>query len=1286
MKSMQKLGIDIGTSTIKIVLQGTSELVTLQQKHYGSVQSVLYQMLLQTANHIEKETVEVAVTGQGARQIQWLVPQLHLVEEIPAITNGVKWLVPEAASIIEIGCQNARYITGLNAAVPQFAMNEHCAGGTGSFFEAQMSRLGLDMSRYSEIVTQAKSIPNMSGRCAVFAKSDMIHRQQEQVPAADILLGLCYAMVRNFRAVIMGRLPVEKPIVFCGGVAENKGVIFALKDVLKLSDEELIVPVHYRYAAAIGAALSGQEMIFHDLLQQLQHIGTSDIDNIKRLPQLPFEAQAVMEAKQWPEQLPEDGCYLGIDIGSTSTNLVLVGTDDTLLGYQYLRTGGDPLQAVETGIAALKQRYGMKLPILAIGVTGSGRERIGKMIQADIVRDEITSQAKAAASVSPGADTVFEIGGQDSKYIALKNRCVEQFQMNKICAAGTGAFIEEQAARMKIAITEFGPLALTAEKPVDLGDRCTVFIESAIASAIVQGARQEEIAAGLCYSIVQNYLNKVVGNRPVGEHIVLQGGIAYNPGIVAAFRHRYGERLHISPVFAVSGAFGVALLAAEAASARQAFRTVEISRNHETIVGNQNAMKEKNLLLKEYNSDREVGKKTVGIPYALMIHKFFPMANAFFKELGFNVLLSSASNKATIARAQELASSETCYPVKLIYGHVQELVEQNVDYIFMPSVRTLKHETSKVENNYGCVYMQTAPKLVYDAMHLQGKGIILLNPAFDLDFGQQAMAMSMVALGESMGFSKPKCMKALMAGAMAVRKHSAAVEAQGKQMLEQLNADDKVLVIVTRNYGIGDPVLNMGIPQLLRERGYKVLTLSHLPAHDLDLSADHPDLCWPFGQHILSGAKIIKNHPNLYAVYLTNHGCGPDTMLSHLFREEMGDKPYLHIEVDEHFSHVGVITRIEAFLNSLEQRKTEQLPADFRLKQVGVTPIHIYSRPQPNKPILIPELGSYSELIADYFNAQQRKTAIISSGNAEMQLGITETYSKEYAVFTLLLGTALQAAKSFRDAQILIPHTEGAEADNQYARVIDAVLREHNNNLAVYSPCMEQIPQTAGDIELLFRALLAGDMYYIAPASMRENYLFTTIPAMQDLIAAAQQLQQSTVSEEPYLSVVGDPVCMYSIAAPILNQLEREGYRLRRMPLAEYMLFLWKQCCKGKKQKQMLQQCQECLLQISKILGPCSPYHEALMTEVCSDEQMKRFAGGNGTYRFMKILQEKDAASGILSIAPQYENTELILGMQPQFQNMPLYHLEIGNRWENSDWMRLHSFLYYTKPDDTISL
>ena len=1286
---MNGIGLDCGNTTVKLVLLSpTGELLWSKiAAHRGSA--------IPAARRLLGELLQwdsgvcgcpVVLTGSAGERLLEICPGLSNLGDIPAIHRGVILLAPEARSVIEIGSQSARFLTGFGSELPpQFAVNEHCAGGTGSFFEDQMSRLGLRIEDYSNLVAQAESIPRLSGRCAVFAKTDIIHRQQEGIPTPDILLGLCYAMVRNYKAVIVRSLPVERPVALCGGVAQNAGVVQAVKAVFGLEEEDLIIPDPFLHAAAVGAALAAQEAetcSMGELLASLCGQPAAAGRLVRRSP-LSQPAGVSLTDPASSGVIPLEGCALGIDVGSTSTDLVLMDPDGGLIDFQYLRTAGDPEGAVRRGLEHLRERFG-ELPLLAVGVTGSGRERIGRLIGADAVRDEITAQARAAVHWVPDADTVFEIGGQDSKYISLQGGQVADFQMNKICAAGTGSFVEEQAARMGIPLEEFGPLALTAQAPVELGERCTVFIETAIQSALAQGASQAEVAAGLCQSIVRNYLHKVVGSKLVGRRIVLQGGVAYNPGIVAAFRQEFGDRLTVSPCFSISGAFGVALLALETAEGPSRFHgftgqgeespalSPEVQRN---IAFYQRGPQ---LLLEGYDPAPVPRRKTVGVPFALMIHKFFPMANAFFRHLGYNVLLSPPTNEEIIRLSQQTAQAETCYPVKLIHGHMAWLAEQGVDYIFLPSIHTMKHETSRVEHNYGCVYMQTAPRLAARALRLEERGITLLNPVFDLDFGQEAMASAMLGLGKQLGIPKVRCLPALMSGAQAVRRHTAAVEKQGRDLLASLGPEDKVLVLITRNYGLSDPVLNMGIPRLLLERGYKVLTLSHLPAHDLDLSADHPNLYWPFGQHILSGAKLVAHHPNLYAVYLTNHGCGPDTTLSYLFRQEMGEKPYLHIEVDEHFSPVGVITRIEAFLQSLESRPVRPLPEGFRLTAVPSHPTAVVAAPDRTRgPLYVPDLPPFTPYLLDYFRHTRGVEArAMPLGGHSLALGRAETSSKEYLPFPALLGGILDIVH--REAgpfQALLPATQGAEADGQYPWAAEAVLRRRGlERVTLAAPVLERLPETALDPDLLLRAILTGDVLLCAPPDRRMELEPAHIPTWEELETLAQGIGALLPSGRA-LAAVGEPFTLFALHDGVLDTLEQEHWQLLRAPLGEYLWFLWRDAgsaLAGLWAKRMAS--------LGPLLGArnsFSPDLEALREE--ADRLLPGFAGANGRYRIAKALELGRRSSGVLTLAPRYENTAALLDMTGALEGIPHFHLAMDNDWDEGAWSRLNSFLYYLK-------
>ncbi len=1240
------VGIDAGASSVKVVAVAVAAgsespaassggagkkrvplelLWSRREPHRGDPAGAAHGLLARMAAELGLDgCVGVCATGSAASAIAVAVgaESFPVLEDVPAIAGGMAALAPHARSVIAVGGQNACYIHGVGAGeVPQFAMNESCASGTGAFFEDQMTRLGLSIEDYSDLVSRAESVPRISGRCSVFAKTDIIHRQQEGVAVEDILLGLCYAMAKSFKALIVRGLPVEAPVALAGGVALNAGVVRAMRDVFGLAEDELLCGDEALFAQATGAALharGGEKGVgLEGLLAALNKSGRAvAVDVLPRTAPLPNSGYVPskgfvdVERSEW--EASEDGLVhatLGIDVGSTSTNLVLLDRSGRVLDAQYLRTAGDARNAVREGLASLGGRLGNVVAVDAVVTTGSGRGLMAKFVGADAAIDEITCQAAGAAHANPQVDTVFEIGGQDSKYISLRDGQVVDFQMNKVCAAGTGSFVEEQAARLGVAIADYGALALSAAAPVDLGERCTVFVETAINAALAAGASKADVTAGLALSVVRNYLHRVVGAKPVGEHIVLQGGVAYNPAIVEAFRAFWGDAVTVSPHFAVSGAVGAALMAAEKAAepgfegtAFKGFDLAGSSRQANEAGQEQVALnrafyaRTEELFLKDYSGERDPAKKTVGIPRCLMLHRLFPLANQFFMQLGYNVVLSPDTSEDIVALAQEHARGETCYPVKLIYGHMEWLAERDVDYIFMPRVRTIRHASSNVAHNYACVYMQTAPLLVADDLGLEQRGIELLSPMLDMDFGQEAMAGAMLGLGEQLGHTPQETAVAMMAGGFAVTEYGQELERLGDELLASLAPDERVLVIVTRNYGIADSALNMGIPQILLDHGQKVITLSHLHGgHDVDVSADHPGICWPFGQHIITGAKIIRRDPRLFAVYLTNHGCGPDTMMDKLFAEEMGNKPYLAIECDEHFSRVGVATRVEAFLNALSHLSAEDAvrvsSVDDGEKGVRATDgcagccgcdgavgadgskagaagtdgkkpaasMALYAIPEGGEVpapgagvrVVVPGIGVYGELVTAALRRRGLDARTAPLDAAALETGRIATSTKEYCSFTALLGMSIlaaeQAARDGVDLHLVLPATRGAEADNQFERAVRAILRARGRaDVKIWAPKFETLPWELervfgpGAAEGLFDLLVEGD---VATA----------------LAAAEVKLEVTSDAAPRRLFLVGEWPLVFcdDLAGNIWDLARNRGYAVVRMPLSEWFWVLW---------------------------------------------------------------------------------------------------------------------------------
>ena len=941
---MLSLGVDIGTYAVKTTLvdeQGATVFAGYVP-HKGGLKPILKDVIRGLFTRFDpQEIARGAVTGSGAG---WLAKTeaIDPVNDIQALVEGARSVRPDTGSIIEIGSQSAKYVTGFNQngkSGIRISINSSCSAGTGSFLEEQLSRLNLTMEDYSAYADRARSIPRIAGRCSVFAKTDITHHQQWGTPVEDILLGLAYAVVGNYRGAIMKKLPREKPILFAGGVAANKTIVRVLGDVLKLGPGELIVPDGAGNMGALGAALTalrdGLGLEFSLLLENLDRAGefSAQPEDGSELPRLVSyghdDSQGKHRCPAPRGALSGTPYYLGVDVGSTSTNLVLNNGDNEIIAYRYIKTLGNPIAAVSRGLDRLSRDIDPGVHIAGVGITGSGRYMIGELIGADVIKDEITAQAKAAVTMDRDIDTVFEIGGQDSKFIRLDRGVVVDFQMNKVCAAGTGSFLEEQAKKFNIAVDDLGAIALFSNRPVNLGERCTVFMESSIAVHLAQGARIEDIASGLCYSIAKNYLNRVVGQKAIGRRISFQGGVAFNQGVVNAFRALTGKPVLVPPFFSVSGALGAAILAREEMRGeRTGFKGFQVKEPEQppkagsgSILSTTNGARFNReidrLVFQGYDGSMDPDKKTVGIPRALFTYGMFCMFHPLFKELGLNVLLSDPSSEKTVKLGQEYSLDETCYPVKLINGHIADLLEKKVDYIFFPDLYTVMHPGSKARRDYGCPYMQLAFKLVRQAMDLDGKGVELLAPTIGFTLGHEFMMNSFVRLGRRLGKQPAETMKALKCGMESYKNFEQKLQKRGEELLRGIRPDEKACVLISKIYGVADPVLNMGIPGKLMDLGFKVISFFDLP--EADIFQEHPNMYWPFGQHILEPARIIRDHPNLYAVLLTHHGCGPDSILTHYFREMMGHKPYLHIEVDEHSSDVGIITRVEAFASSLNQ-------------------------------------------------------------------------------------------------------------------------------------------------------------------------------------------------------------------------------------------------------------------------------------------------------------------------------------------------------------------------------
>ncbi len=968
------VGIDIGSVTVKVVVLSADKRLLWNRyaKSNGHPRQALARILDEMTQTTPRQRVAaLGLTGSGGGPIARAIDALH-INELVAQTRAVGEYYPDARTVIEIGGQDSKLLMlepewdGPGVRLVDFAMNTLCAAGTGSFLDQQAERLGVRIEdEFAALALQSRQPARIAGRCTVFAKTDMIHLQQQGVPLPDILAGLCYALTRNFKSVVGRGKAFLPPILFQGGVAYNRAVVRAFEQVLALPPGGLIIPPHHPLMAALGVALTLRDAPppAGDDWAALQ----SALEHQETLPQALPPLRARSGNGRWhpPKIVGAAPVYLGIDVGSISTNVVLIDTQHRVVARRYLRTAGRPLEAVRRALDELNAEVGASVRVCGVGVTGSGRALTGAYVGADVVQNEITAQARAAAEIDPAVDTVFEIGGQDSKYIRLEQGLVVDFAMNKACAAGTGSFLEEQADRLRIDIArDFGPLAFSAQAPAPLGERCTVFMESDLIHGQQQGASVPNLVAGLAYSIAQNYLNRVVNGRPVGKRIFFQGGVAGNLAVVAAFEQLVGRPLIVPPHHDVTGAIGAAILAHEQLQgadtrfhgfdlSQRSYRTrtfacrgcvnrCEISRvtfgdesphfygarceryekaraDHSASIPDLFAQREA-LLLRGYEPPADArGQPRVGVPRALIFYDLFPFWYRFLRDLGVQVVLSDPTNPATVDAAREYATAETCFPIKLLYGHILDLVARGVDWVLLPAVTARENIAPGQQFNKYCPFIQAVPNLVIAALGERIEAGVLSAPVDLRDPRERYRTLR--ELVRPLGCSPKTVQTAIDAGLRAQKMFYQDLRQIGAEYLTDLGRWPQAAVLVGRPYNTCDDRVSMALPYQLRKLGVLPVPMDMLPLDKVELAPPFDAMYWRSGQDILAAAQLIAQRDDLEAIYMTNFACGPDSFLLRFFRQVIDGKPYLELELDDHTAEAGILTRCEAFFAGLRQRR-----------------------------------------------------------------------------------------------------------------------------------------------------------------------------------------------------------------------------------------------------------------------------------------------------------------------------------------------------------------------------
>jgi predicted CoA-substrate-specific enzyme activase len=974
MKDEIRIGIDIGAVTLGVAVLRGSEIASKSYRfHHGNIKVTLAEVLA----NLGCPRALVGFTGRGARTFAGL----RKINEVVAAVEGVKWAAgknPE--SILLVGGENI-YLIRLTSdgAYSGHEINSDCASGTGVFLDQQAGRLGLSSEELSRLAEGFAGLPpSIATRCAVFAKTDLIHCQQQGHSQAGIAAGLCDGVAQSLAETLIKDREAIGDLCLAGGVALNGRVVAALERIL---GKEIQVVRDAEVIPAVGAALLAEETIDMEDLRQMGERGYNE--------QVPLNPALVLSRSDYPDFAPdltwlqgdiEITLYeslipgrvyrvcLGLDIGSTSTKLAVMEGERVVIGlYTYTRSA--PVEAVQRlfkALAGLEEQHRIKLEFLAAGTTGSGRQLIGKLIHADLVINEITAHARAAAALDPEVDTVIEIGGQDSKFIRVQNGAVVQAIMNYICAAGTGSFIEEQAQKLNVPLSEYSGLALGRRGPV-ISDRCTVYMERDLSRLLAEGWPKDELMASVLHSVRDNYLMRVVGQARVGERVCFQGATARNKALVASFEVALQKPIRVSRFCHLTGALGVGLLLNERQNWKSDFVGLEFSshsfsqrtevcslcanRCQITLVEvgpekaawgfqcgreyEDTAYKDKRLpfesIHKVYSRARDSARprslperhrrETIGIPRALPLIEYLPLWKDFFSLLGFPVVVSP-QDKEILKQGKRSAQAEFCSPILLAHGHVDWLKRKGVDFIYFPLMLHGPRRDPKVARSFFCYYTSYTPVILHNSSLFKEKKNLLF-PLIDLQIDPEKMAGVLHrTLGRPLRVEKKDVRRALEESWAGFLRLKEALQEHGDKTLAGIESQDEMAVVLLgRPYNLLDRSLNHGIPEIIQQSGVRVLTQDMLRLESLlpRYTGDYlHKVHWNYGKKVIHATEAVLQNPRLFPVFITNFRCSPDAFLMSYFKElmERQGRPYLILQLDELSSEVGYQTRIEAGLES----------------------------------------------------------------------------------------------------------------------------------------------------------------------------------------------------------------------------------------------------------------------------------------------------------------------------------------------------------------------------------
>ena len=1152
-KDIYTLGIDIGSTTVKIAILDENNDVAFSdyERHYANIQETLSDLLGRAIYKLGPIHASPVITGSGG-----LTLAKHLgvpfVQEVIAVSTALQDYAPQTDVAIELGGEDAKIIYFEGGNVEQ-RMNGVCAGGTGSFIDQMASLLQTDASGLNEYAKNYKSLYSIAARCGVFAKSDIQPLINDGASKEDLAASIFQAVVNQTISGLACGKPIRGHVAFLGGplhfLSELKE---AFVRTLKLDNEHTIAPGHSHLFAAIGSALNSKKDLDVSLQQMQQRLeGKIKMDfEVERMEPL-FTSEAdyhAFEERHAKHQVPvkdlesyRGKAFLGIDAGSTTTKAALVGEDGTLLYSFYHNNEGDPLGTTITAIKDIYSKLPEGVEIVHSCSTGYGEALIKSALLLDEGEVETVSHYYAASFFEPDVDCILDIGGQDMKCIKIKNQTVDSVQLNEACSSGCGSFIETFAKSLNYSVEDFAHEALFARNPIDLGTRCTVFMNSKVKQAQKEGAEVADISAGLAYSVIKNALFKVIkvsDASELGNHIVVQGGTFYNNAVLRSFEKIANCEAIRPDIAGIMGAFGAALIARERyvdcegttmlpieeiesleysttmAKCKGCTNNCRLTINHfsggrKFITGNRcerglgkekSANKLPNLFeykLKRYFdytplTEEEAKRGTIGIPRVLNMYENYPFWFTFFHTLGFRVVLSPVSTRKVYELGIESIPSESeCYPAKLAHGHVQWLINEGIKYIFYPSIPYERNEFAEANNHYNCPIVTSYPENIKNNIDAIVNGEVDFIHPFLSFANEETIAYRMVEVfSDKFSIPAAEIKSAVHAAWDELDSCRKDMQKKGEETIKFLEeTGNRGIVLAGRPYHI-DPEVNHGIPELINSYNIAVLTedsVSHLhPAeHPLNVMDQ-----WMYHSRLYAAANYVKTTENLDLIQLNSFGCGLDAVTTDQVASILNDsdKIYTSLKIDEVNNLGAARIRVRSLLAAIRVR--EKRHEEREIHSSAITKVPFTKEMRKDYTILCPQMSPiHFELLEPAFRASGYNIEVLPNDNKQaVDVGLKYVNNDACYPSLMVVGQIMEAILSGKydtdRIAVIISQTGGGCRASNYIGFIRRALKKagygHIPVISINLSGLESNPGFKITLPLVLRGVYAvvfGDIF-----------------------------------------------------------------------------------------------------------------------------------------------------------------------------------------------------------------